>query len=1322
MLTSAKARETLRHIKTVIVDEIHALARDKRGSHLTLTLERLTQLTKNMPTRIGLSATQKPINEIGNFLVGTSPQETAKQRKVNIVDIGHSRELDLDLELPQTELAAICSLEQWEEVYNRVVELIHAHQSTIIFVNTRRLAERVAHRLTEILGTEAVTSHHGSLAKEIRLDAEERLKAGKLKAIVATASLELGIDIGYIDLVCQIGSPRSIATFLQRIGRAGHSLHAIPKGRLFPLTRDELLETMALLKAVADKKLDTIEIPEAPLDILAQQMVATVAAEAMSEDQLFALTTSAWPYRNLTRKTFDHILALLSEGMTVSNRKGRYFHRDAIEKHLRPRRGARLAAITSGGAIPDQGEYRVITAEDQTLIGTVEEDFAIESLAGDVFTLGNSSWRIASIRGGNVVVHDALGAPPNIPFWFGEAPGRTAELSAEVSHLREEIGSQITDPVQTIERERVIEQIIQTYNVQRDAATQAFQYIAAEKVAVGFLPSKKQILFERFFDESGGMQLVIHSPYGMRINRAWGLALRKRFCRSFDFELQAAADDNGIVLSLSEQHSFPVESLFKMLTTENGKYLLEQALLAVPMFQIRWRWNITRALAVLRNKTGKKVPVHLQKFQAEDLLAACFPETVGCLENHHGDIEIPDHPFVKQTMHDCLTEAMDIERWLKLLAEIQAGKVKLIAKDTREPSPFCEALLNANPYAFLDDAPLEERRTRAVISRRSLSLEDLQDLGSLDETAIATISKEAWPLVRSCDELHDALISFVAIPLEEIEPWKNFLKELTTTGRALLVRLENHCSFWIATEHWPLVQAVYPGATADQEVICKLPERILRQTWERTAAATELIRGQMQHRGPITAETLGDLLQLQASFVSACLEALEAQGTVLRGKFTPLTKRVENQELVEWSDRRLLARIHRLTLDRLRQQIKPVSPQDYLRFLVRHQRLLPAHRCQGPRAAFEVIQSLQGFEAPAGVWEGEFLQKRITDYQTESLDQHFWTGELTWGRLNSPEGNAEQTSSGSGLHKMVPLSILFREDLTWLLITCTERYQGKLRSGAQQVLEALTQQGALFLPELAAATQLLPAHLDDALKELAALGLITSDSFAAVRKIVEPKKSNHSRRSGIRQKRKSAPTGRWSLFPGKLLPSQETTNQETISLKNAESLEHWCWLLLSRYGVLFRDLLTRESAAPPWYQLVGTLRRLERRGELRGGRFIAEVAGEQYASESVIAKLRDVRKLTEPDPPVVISASDPVNLIGIITPAGRVPALHTNYLLLQDGEVRGTKIAGEIQLTSGLDQQTALTYREALTRGQFRTNQREPEHSAWPFRQHKRTS
>ncbi|MGH6942450.1 DEAD/DEAH box helicase, partial [Hypericibacter sp.] len=740
LLGSESGRRMLATTRTVIVDEIHALAPNKRGAHLALSLERLQALCGRPLLRIGLSATQKPIETVAHFLVGADP---AQFSACKIVDAGHSRARDLALEVPSSPLEAVMSAEVWTQLYDRLAELARDHRTTLVFVNTRRMAERVARQLSERLGEGQVTAHHGSMARELRLDAEQRLKRGALKMLVATASLELGIDIGDVDLVCQLGSPRSIASFLQRIGRSGHAVGGTPKGRLFPLSRDELVEGAALLDSVRRGELDKLTIPEQPLDVLAQQIAAEVAAQEWDEEALLALFRRAWPYRALSRETFLEIVRMLAEGFsTRRGRGGALLHHDAVNHRLRGRRGARLTALTSGGTIPDTADYQVLLEPENQMIGTVNEDFAVESMAGDVFQLGNNSYRIMRVERGVVRVEDAHGMAPTIPFWLGEAPGRSDELSLSVSRLRNAIAARLQAGRND---EQIASWLMAEAGIAAPAAEQIAEYLAASHAALGCLPSQETIVLERFFDEAGGMQLVIHSPYGSRINRAWGLALRKRFCRKFNFELQAAATEDNIVLSLTTAHSFELGDAAHYLNSASVRTVLIAALLDAPMFATRWRWVAGTALALPRQRGGKKVPPQLARMAAEDLIVSVFPDQLACAENLAGEREIPDHPLVSQTIADCLNEAMDIAGLERLLAKLEAGEIRVIARDLTQPSPLALEVLAAKPYAYLDDAPLEERRTQAVMSRRWLAPEAASDIGRLDPEAIDRVRAEAWP-------------------------------------------------------------------------------------------------------------------------------------------------------------------------------------------------------------------------------------------------------------------------------------------------------------------------------------------------------------------------------------------------------------------------------------------------------------------------------------------------------------------------------------------------------------------------------------------------
>jgi ATP-dependent Lhr-like helicase len=1300
LLTSESGRGMLRTSRTLILDEIHAVVDDRRGAHLALSVERLAALTKNPLQRIGLSATQKPIEEVARFLVGTCAVDNAGSPDCNIIDIGHRRELDLAIEVPKSPLEAVMSNEVWEEVYHRLAELIQAHRTTLVFVNTRRMAERVTYHLSELLGADAVTSHHGSLSAKLRLDAEDRLKRGQLKALVATASLELGIDIGSVDLVCQLGSTRSIATLLQRVGRAEHKRGGLPKGRVFPLSRDELIECAVLLRCVRRGELDRLGIPEKPLDVLAQQIVAAAATEDWGENKFLKLVCSAWPYRNLARAEFDDVVKMLAEGFsTKRGRRSALIHHDAINRRLRGRRGARLVALTSGGAIPDNADYRVILEPSETFVGTVNEDFAVESLAGDIFQLGNASWRILRVNSGVVRVEDAKGQPPGIPFWLGEAPARTSELSRAVSDLRMEIEKRLSAGEADSFPYKIQERLANELHLAQSAAEQIAAYFADAYRSLGAIPSQQTLVMERFFDESGGMQLVLHAPFGSRINRAWGLALRKRFCRSFNFELQAAATDDAIVISLGTQHSFPLEEVFRYLNSKTVRDLLVQALLDAPMFTIRWRWNATRSLAVPRFRGGAKIAAPLQRMESENLLAAVFPDQLACLEHIVGDREIPDHPLVKQTIDDCLTEAMDIEGLEDLLRRIEGGEIRCIARDLPEPSPLAAEILNARPYAFLDNAPLEERRTQAVYTRRASDRNGSDGLGILDGAAIDKVKTEAWPEATNADELHDALMLVGVMTPEEIqrsasENAEQFISTLVADNRAtrLLIPLERGDmsslskrgqvralqkagatrTFYIAAERLALPQAIYPEAVVEPELM--LPDSMRGKTWERPDAIRELVRGRMEVSAPVTVAELADTLVLECSEIEAALLTLEAEGFVLRGKFHP---QATDQE---WCDRRLLARIHRLTIDRLRAEIQPVSIQGFCRFLFAWQRADREHRVEGLEGLQSVLEQLDGCELPLAAWESAVLCARVADYDPEWLDRLCFSGRVGWGRLSAPQNPNARASAPL---RTSPIALYQRENLHDWLTLAHPNSAVELSATSQAVFDALQTRGALFFSELVRRSGLLPSQVEDALSQLAALGLVTSDSFDGLRALLVPsnKRPTFGRNVAKRRRKTNLASiefaGRWSLLPRSGFPGVAAAPDGAGPHEGA--IEKFARVLLRRYGVVFRRLLERESFSITWYELGRIYRRWEARGEIRGGYFVGGVSGEQFALPEAIGLLRSIRKMSSNGELITLSAADPLSLQGILTPGPRVATFTTNRILFRDGLPIAALESGEIR-------------------------------------------
>ena len=1301
LLTSASGRDMLRTVRTVIVDEIHALASNKRGAHLSLSLERLDALTESSPVRIGLSATQRPIAEVARFLVGN------RQEHCNVIDRGHVRQFDLALEIPGSPLEAVMAGEVWQELYQQLAGLIEQHKTTLIFVNTRRLAERAARFLAERIGEQFVTAHHGSLAREHRLNAEQRLKHGELKALVATASLELGIDIGDVDLVCQLGSPRSISTFLQRVGRSGHRLGETPKGRLFPLTRDDLVECAALLDAVRRDELDRISAPGGCLDVLSQQIVAETACREWQEDELFQWVTRAWPYRELSRRKFKDVLDMLAQGFsTRRGRRSRYIHYDAVNGRIKPRQGAKLTAVTNGGVIPDQFDYDVVLEPESHFIGTLNEDFAFESLPGDIFQLGNTSYRILKVEQGKVRVEDARGQPPNIPFWFGEAPGRSDELSKAVSRVREIMDEKLTGGMAA-----AAGWLGDELRLSDAAAGQLTEHLAGGRAALGRLPTQRDIVFERFFDEAGDQHLVIHSPFGARINRAWGLAMRKRFCRRFNFELQAAALDDSIVISLGAIHSFPLTEATHFLNSNSIRDVVTQAMLAAPMFPTHWRWNASIALAVRRNNKGQKVPAQFQRTDAEDLMAVIFPDQLACQDNIAGEREIPAHPLVEQTIDDCLNELMDIDGLEKILRRYEQGQVFFHCCDLGGPSPLAQEILTARPYAFLDDAPAEERRANAVVARRFMHPADASELGRLSPEAIAQVRSEAWPGFNDAEELHDALMVLGAMtewegkgdnPAQTNHP--AWLAQLAEDKRAAILKTGKQ-TLWICAERLPLIEAVYAGAEIDPPL--SPAGTATGKEWTKETALVELVRGRLECSGPVTEAQLAALFESSRTEINGALLALQNEGYAMQGRFTDAAGSAGDAGATEWCERGLLARIHRYTIRSLRDEIQPVTAANYMRFLFRWHGM-DENRPQGDNALLTAIDKLEGFPIPAAAWEKDILPARVKDYSVTSLDRLCSAGRIVWARLltNKYRRKIDQASSSKMvLLRNTPVALMGREHLgLWQKLQASKTDEKpELSAAAEKISAVLQQQGASFFIDLVHKTGLLRTHTEEALAELAACGVVTSDSYSGLRALITPsnKRPAYARRSYHRRKMPMVnnvdAAGRWSIIsqPGetpedKPAPNWFNTDENTLNAVAGK--------LLERYGVVFRKVLEREAGLPPWRELLYVYRRMEARGEIRGGHFVEGFGGEQFALADAIALLRKQKREPRELPPVVISATDPLNLTGIIQPGERIPALHTNRILFRNGLPAAKQMNGMITFLADLDPASRREINSLLTR------------------------
>ncbi|MFP5255938.1 MAG: DEAD/DEAH box helicase [Acidimicrobiia bacterium] len=1295
LVTSARSRATLRGVETVIVDEIHALARDKRGSHLSLTLERLAHVCATDPARVGLSATQKPIERVAALLVGTRTGPDGAPA-CTIVDTGHRRALDAAIELPDGELEAIASAAQMESVLDRIAELVLEHRTTIVFVNTRRLAERLAHELGERLRSRAeglgeheasdavpapppdgqtaerpplddvVAAHHGSLSKDRRLRVERRLRAGELRALVATASLELGIDIGPVELVCQIGSPRSIATFLQRVGRSNHTRSGTPKGRLYPLTRDELVECTGLLAAVRAGRLDAVEGPEAPLDILAQQVIAETAAEEWTVDRLYELVTRAQPYRGLTRERFDEVLTLVADGIeTGRGTRAAYVHYDRVNGELRGRKGARLAALTSGGAIPELGDFRVIAEPDETLIGTVNEDWATESMAGDVFVLGTHHWQIRQVTGGEVRVVDAGDKHPTIPFWRGEAPARTIELSEEVTRIR----SLVEQGIQRDDLAGAVDEIVELAGVERDAAATIVTYLAAGRAVLGVMPTQEDLVIERFFDESGGMQLVVHSPYGGRLNRALGYALRKKFCAGFNFELQASANDDAVVISLGPHHSFPLADVPRFLSSGTIRATLQQAILDQPVFQSRWRWNLNRGLIVLRMRGGKRVPPAFQRMQSDDLLAAVFPGAAACQENVTGPIEVPDHPLPRQAVHDSLTEALDCDGLIALWGRVEAGEVRFHFVDSTEPSLLAHEILTAKPYAFLDDGEAVDRRTNAVPLRRGLPT-TVGEMGRVTQEAVDRVRAEIEPAPTTPDELHDLLAMLllspcppdgaeaprrpelgrddatgslpVVGPLDAPTPWADLLAALQAKGRVGSLVGDDGTERWHTVEATAAVRALVDGTDVD--------------TTTAEEAAAQVLKGHLEVASPLTAVDLARRTGLTATRVAGGLTMLESQGFALQGRFSERSvDAAEDPATVEWSSRRLLARMHSYSRAQRRRRYEPVSPEQLMRFLVQWHHLTGATQHRGVDGLARVIGQLQGYETAVGAWEPQVLARRVRGYEPAWLDRLCHQGEVTWLRL-CPPSLEDPDRRLAGATRTTPVSLVLRADLPWLLAA----HRGEAAppvpacGAVAEIVEVLGQRGACFASELATATGRVLADVEAALWEGMARGLLASDGFEPVRAVASGRRqapATTSRRSRIRSghgPRATETAGRWSLVP----PAAADLDREELAEALADQL-------LERWGVVFYDLVAAEHPALRWRDLQWALRRMEDRGLVAGGRFVRGFAGEQFALPQAAEALQGIRRAEPSGRTIRLPGTDPLNLTAVVLPGARTPARTT---------------------------------------------------------------
>ena len=1249
LLTSPKFREKLAGVRHVIVDELHALAGNKRGAHLALTLERLERFVTSRgnarPNRIGLSATLNPIEKLAGFLAGyeVTRDGARSPRPIKIVRADDRvREMDLQVIAPGPELGPLATHPHWEAMYDEVARLIGEHRTTLVFTLSRRHAERVALNLQKRLGTDAVMAHHGSLARSERLIAEQRLKRGELKAIVATASLELGIDVGAVELVCQLDTPKSISAAIQRIGRSGHSLGATPKGRFFALTTDDLLECGAAVRAIRRGHLDEVEIPMGCVDIAAQQIVAIAAEEdEISEADLLRVLRSAYNFGDLDAAKLRHLLEQLAAELPerVMGAAPKIFF-DRVNARVRPRRSARLSAITSGGTIPEAGNYDVVIESEGRKVGDVEEDFAQESSRGDVFSLGSMPWQIQRSSRGRLMVEPAPGMAPTLPFWLTEAGGRSPAMSAEISDLRHEIWNRLE------RNESAEEWLMDECAMSERAATQAADYVRRGVEALGAIPDDKTVVVERFFDGLGGTQIVIHTPFGIRLNRGLGLAIRKRLCQSFDFEIQASAIDDGVLLALNSRHSFPLDTLFSMLKARNARDVLIQAVLAAPMFEVRFRHVATRALAVMRSSRGKKVPAWIQRLRSQELLSSIFPGQQACFENRPGAIELPDHFVIQETIRECLEESTDLPRTIQLLEGIESSAIRTVAVDAIAPSVFAHRLLLAWDYSFLDDGERANRRSRTVTMNRGMAedvfrKEDLSDLLSaeaVDAVVAEVTGRTAGRKPRSRDESYELIRAHGSLTLAEVEERvgegaRAMLAELDTEGRIARVSLAGESvERIIVSEDKQIFAAAYDGGPNDE------------------AARAELVRRALKTSGPTTADEVATRLSIKMSAVEQSLAALEGQGAIFRGHFT-------RSDTIQWCDRYNLERIHRMTLARVRAEIEPCADHEYAAFRLRWMHVGGTELPADQSGVATVLDQLSGIAATPEIWEHAILPARIAGYRPEMLDLVCMSGQMKWVAV--PGESVEGAHPAS-----VPSRITFVARKASLFVP--HEVQAVEDAKQQAVLEALGAAGAQYLDEVAERANVSERDALSALWRMAAQGRVSNDNFAPLRMFADDRGAERALESvarrvttrhdaAVRARLKSSLAGRWSLMRA----GDDAGDARELALK-----------LLERHGILAREMLGIESTHISWSEIAFELRRLEYGGAIRRGWFVRSLSGEQYALPEAVEMLHAARSLIPArEKPVALSAIDPANPYGVVIPGCGIAREAGNVIVLRGGRV-----------------------------------------------------
>jgi ATP-dependent Lhr-like helicase len=1330
ILSTEKMRQAFRAVRYVIVDEIHALSDNKRGVHLSLSLERLERFAGRPFVRIGCSATQKPLERIAGFLAGFDDE--GRPRPCTIVDAGARKDLDVQVLAPVDNLLEAHFDAIWGSCYDQLLSMIRAHRTTLVFTSSRYKTERTALRLNELGADETATvgAHHGSMSKGVRLDMEDRLKRGELDALVATSSLELGIDVGSIDLVCQVESPKSVSRGLQRIGRAGHLLRATSKGRLLVTDRDDLVESAVLVRAIMDGHLDTTCIPTNCTDVLAQHVVGAVAARDWQADDLYALCRRSWCYRDLTRDDFDRVLGMLAGYCEFEGEEAPYprIMWDRVNGVLSAERSSRLIAFTASGTIPDTADYEVYLQERETSVGQLDEGFVEDLRVGDIFVLGSSSWRVIGFDRSRVLVEDVYGRPPTIPFWLGERDSRTRGLGRMVGAFRRELAGRLDDP-------HVEAWLQREYHVNGKGARSIAEYFREQRAVTGDVPSDELVLVEHFEDELGQAQIVLHSSYGVKVNNTWAMALARAVEQGHGFHPQTATTDDGILLTLAKEQAGALDpaDLPGTVSSEELEGLAREAVLESPLFRSRFRHNAVRSLLVLRAYQGRRTPVWLQNLRASALLDAC-----------RGDL---DFPVVAETLRECMNEALDIEGLREVLERIETGEVRTRVLGTRIPSPFTHSLLLLGQYGALGANAGRERRSRLMhlhreLLRQILDEETLRNL--LDQEVVESVDarlqhRAGERRARDANELARVLIELgdlVEAPGEEMSLEDRvagdaaaMLAELVAQRRAVPVPMpttELAPVRWIATESFALYRdafavALRPDAAeralleqirtdgplpvpvlapsadderklerlvgsylalrlpGDGEARCVatdgwVPEDMRAGQRSRREARTAVVRNYLRRRGPVTKYEVMERYGFPESFVEAALEALVEEGVVAQGEYVP------TKALPQWCWKTNLEEIHRLTLDRLRREMEPATPQEYAAFLLRWQHVHPETRLAGLDGVRQALAQLQGWETYQGAWERDILPSRIADYAPSMLDRLCYGGEVVWRRFG---------------HRRVRrgyIGFCWRQDADWLVPDPAEaemdltQWDEDIAGACDALRRHLRAHGACFFDDMVAGTGLDRRVALRALWHLAWTGEATCDSYEAVRHaqvisglsgcydlMNRPGKKGVTLDDIVRhlESRRLDPTiGRWAPTE-RLLP-------DAVGDEPAERARRWADLMLRRWGVVCRDMWKQEAAPPSWRDVRRALARLELTGQVQRGFFIEDLSGEQYALPEAVEAIRRARRRGEPamsdEPMIALSACDPANPFGTLFPltdeAGeelRLSALPTKYLVVCAG-------------------------------------------------------